>query len=183
MKTRISKPHPFVPRGRPIDATGLFWSFVFVLFGCFYAGMYFGWNYFVFAGVLLLGVIPGMLWQFQIWKLDSTINRQTTEWCNDHYPDLGGTPVVDLVVAMAHIFSIDFCRLTSSTLLVDLVISADGVNDTSFVELSEMLECIAHEARIRGVDWSSFSGTTVDDAVQFLVKSIGKATDVFTTET
>ena len=83
---------------------------------------------------------------------------------------------------MAHNFSIDFRSLTSSTLLVDLVMSADGVNDRSFVKLSEMLECMAHEARIRGIDWSSFSGTTLDDAVQFLIQSMGEAANVVTTE-
>jgi hypothetical protein len=162
-----ARPLPAIQRRRPIDASGLFWSLVFVLLGCFHVGM----KSFVFAAAFFAIAIPGVLLQFRVWKFDSRVNREATEWCRRQYPELGGTPIVDLLVAMAQNLSVDFATLTPSTLLVDLVLSPDGRNDTAYIELSQMLQCVVHEARIKKVDCSGFAGSTLDDAIQFVISS------------
>lgn len=171
MKTKTTETLPSIHRRRLSDASGLFWSLLIVLFGCVYAVMYFGENHLIIGVIVVVGMVPGVLWQFHIWKLDSAINRKSTEWCRRYYPESGGFPIVDLVVAMAHVLAFDFAALTPSSLLVDLAGPPDGTDESPPVELSEMLQRIAHEARIRNVKWSSFSGTTVDDAVKFLIQS------------
>ncbi|MFO1021421.1 MAG: hypothetical protein U0903_12100 [Planctomycetales bacterium] len=178
MKTTLTKPHPFVQRGRPIDATGLFWALVLVPIGCFYSVVFLGWNDFVLEGVVFLGVVAGLLWQFRRWKFDAVTNRQATEWCRQHYPELVGTPVVDWLVALVHILRIDLRTLKPSSVLVDLAMSAYGKVDMPFDDFPEILEDIAYDARICIVEWSSFSGSTVDDAIQFVVRSCGNNTGV-----
>ena len=158
---------PSIQRRRPIDASGLFWSLVSILAGFFYGGIYSAVLYFVFGVLAFLGIV----WQFKMWAWDSTINRQATEWCRIHYPEFGGTPIVDLMVAMGHILGIQFATLAPSTPLVDLVLPPDGTNDCGFIRLSEMLQCVVHEARIRRLDCSTFAGSTLDDAIKFVIES------------
>ena len=164
MSSKSAISPPSIQRMRPIDASGLVWSLVSILAGFFYGGICSVAFYFVFGISALLGVV----WQFKTWSLDLAINRQATEWCRTHYPEQGGTSVVDLMVALAHILNIKFATLTPSSPLVDLVLSPDGRNDSAFIRLSDMLQFAVYEARIRKLDCSSFAGSTLDDAIQFV---------------
>ena len=165
--TSVPRPLPSIQRKRPIDASGLFWSLVSILAGGFYGGMYSPVLYVVFGILAVFGVV----WQFGNWRFDSAVNRQATEWCRIHYPEHGGTPVVDLMVAMAHVLDIHFENLLPSCRLIDLIVSPDGVIDAPFFRLPDMLQCMVHEARIRKIDCSTFTGSTLDDAIRFVVTS------------
>ncbi len=167
MSASRQKPPVSIWRTRPINASGLFWSLVSILAGFFYGGICSSEFYFVFGISALLGVI----WQFKKWSWDLRINRSATEWCRTHYPTFVGTPIMDFIVAFAQIVHDDFGQLAPLSLLDDLNRTSGNAHVGLFVDVKQMLGCVVMEARIRDVVSSEFSGSTLDDAIQFVCKT------------
>jgi hypothetical protein len=158
---------PTIQRVRPTDATGLFWLFVLLLAGPFYSQIFPG------VGIVFLAAMPFLVsWQFKKWQRDSSINRQATAWCQQHYPTYGGTPVVDFIVALAHDTACDFTQLTPSILLDDVKLLpenyADNYWSSKYTDRQAWLADLVADARIRQIDFSAFSGATLHDAIQFV---------------
>lgn len=162
-------PPPAIQRNRPTDATGWFWAFVLLLAGLFYSHI---WP--VIGGLLLLASPLCFVRQFVKWRNDAAINRQATAWCRNYYASYGGTPVVDFMVAIVHDTGCDLNHVTPTTLLDEL----DGIpddeedfagegddSDRHRLWLSDLLD----DASIRDVDPSDFDGSTLHDAVGFVI--------------
>ena len=159
---------PSIQRYRPTDATGWFWSLALILAGIFYS------QFFPTVGIiLLLAASVCFLWQFKKWHRDSAINRKATAWCRDHYPSYGGSPVVDFMVALAHDTGCDFTQLTPSTLLDDLNSLPEEEDDICRGTVHSnrhqvWIADLVRDSRVRNIDLSQFSGTTLHDAIQFV---------------
>jgi len=141
---------------------------VFVLAGLFYSQI------FPAIGIVLLLAGPFcFIWQFKKWYGDSAINRHATAWCQNHYPSYGDSPVVDFMVALAHDTGCDFTQLPPSTPLDDVnSLPEEDVDIHWGTEYSNRhqvwLAVLMHDARIRHIDLSKFSGTTLHDAIYFV---------------
>ena len=165
---------PGIQRSRPIDATGWFWSLVLLLAGLFYSHLGHIWT--VIGLVLLLASPVCFIWQFKKWRNDSAINRQATAWCRKFYVSYGGSPIVDLMVAIAHDTDCSFHHITPYTGLDELNWIAEDDKDiywgTDYSNRHQVwLSSVVRDARIPNVDPSEFSGSTLDDAVRFVAKS------------
>jgi hypothetical protein len=158
---------PRVMRPRPTDATGWFWAVV-----CLVVGVPFLLIHPPFAVILV--VCPFcFLWQFKKWHTNSSIVKTAVAWCGRHFPNAGGTPIVDFAVALAHDAHIDLRQCSPTTLLADLNWMSD--DDWAVSQYPESqhrtqawLEDLFSDARIKGFDVSGFSGTTLGDAIEFL---------------
>ncbi len=111
-------------RAKPTDATGCgfaFFAFVIALF----VGQVSIW-----MGVLFLLAIPCCLvWQIKIWRYDWRVHRDALDWCREHYPDAGGTPIVDLMIAVVEETPATVDSLLPTTLLDSLNIELALFNE------------------------------------------------------
>ena len=158
---------PSIQRNRPIDASGLFWALVSILAGFFYGEIYSVVCYFIFGVSALLCVRS----QFRTWASDMAIDRQATQWCQTHYPEFGGTPIVDFLVGLAHVLEIRFDGLTPTTPLVHLILPDVRTFDAIELDLPNLLRMAGREARLDNRDYASFTGLTLDDAIRFVAVS------------
>jgi hypothetical protein len=159
---------PVLQRSRPIDATGLFWSLVLLFGGLFYSQI---WP--VIAAVCVFASFTSFIWQFKKWKSDRAVQRQATAWCQKHYASHGNSPVVDLIVAIAHDTGCNLNQLTPTTSLDELNWIADGTEfyrGSGHIHRHQVwLADVVREARIPNIDMSSFYGVNLHDAVLFVI--------------
>lgn len=166
MGTAITKPHA-IQSPRPIDATGWFWSFVLLLAGVFYSQI------FPVIGLLILLASPVcFVWQLKKWRNDFAIQRNASAWCQEHYASFGGSPIADLMVAIAHDTGRNICQLSPSTPLDDLNWITD--EETKFNRHApdrhqDWLDLIVRDARILRMNLSEFRGNSLNDAIMFVV--------------
>jgi hypothetical protein len=160
---------PTVQRPRPIDATGWFWSFVLVLAGLFYRQIW------PTLGILLLLASLGcFVWQFAKWRSDSAIKNDATNWCRKYYPDAGGAPVVDFMIAVAHQTAPDFGNWSPGTPLDDVSWTWDDDQaEYGYPEAQDRTQAwlfdILAVAKIPTTDDSHFLGATLGDAIEVLL--------------
>lgn len=165
---------PEVLRSRPIDATGWFWALVLLLAGWFYR------QFWPVPGALLLAMSPVcFFWQFAQWRSDASIKRSATMWCRKFYPDAGGTPIVDFMIAVAHETGPDFGNWSPDTALDDLIgLRSDELDelcrpDPLPIRRTWILETF-EVARIPPTDLSQFSGITLGDAIDTVLAARSK---------
>ena len=157
------EPLSSIQRHRPINASWLFVSLVLIFGGLFFSERISA----AFSFLLILSAVGCLLWQFKIWSYDVSVNRLATEWCRTHYPFYGDTPIVDFMVAIGQDTCCDFDEVFPSTALDDLNRYEDNV--MLFIDDKEILEHILRGAHFRQIDCSEFDGSTLDDAIQFVV--------------
>ncbi|WP_373650351.1 hypothetical protein [Schlesneria sp. DSM 10557] len=165
MKRDSKAPLPTVVRRRPTDATGLFWGAVFSLYGLFLGAIFsVVWIPIFFFYIALQCVF----WQFKKWKRDRVLNDGATRWCQFHYPDCGGTLIVDFMVGLAQVTDLQFADLPPSIPLVDLALGAEGPIYQAQSAPADLVRWACREAKIRWPKPSTFNGSTLDDAVRFV---------------
>lgn len=158
---------PRVTRPRPTDATGLLWAFVSMVAGLFYAAI------FPAFAIVLIACPLCLLWQFKKWRTDSSIVKAATNWCHLHYPNAGDTPVVDFMIALAHITHADLSECSPDTALDTLsCIWDDDQFQYWYPEAKNRTQAwlceVFEEAKIEMIDPSAFSGSTLSDAIPFM---------------
>lgn len=160
--------YPRVTRPRPTDATGWFWAFVSLVVGLFFAAI------FPPFALVLIAFPFCFLWQFKKWRADSLIVTSATNWCGQHYPDAGGTPIVDFMIALVHDAGVDLENCSPETLIDNLNWMSDDdqaaywypeAHDRTQAWLRDMLA----DAKIKEPDLTEFSGTTLSDAISVML--------------
>lgn len=173
----ISVESPKLMRCRATDATGLFWGFVCLLIAGFFSLL----ESSRISVILILACSCCIVWQVYIWRHDAKTLRAVVEWCEFHYPDSGGMPIVDFVLALSHDAFDDFngiSTVTPDTRLDTLVWFPDFDMDMDPngipIEIRRQyhiwwLEILLGDARIKGIDASELEGETVDAAIQLIL--------------
>lgn len=159
---------PRVTRPRPTDATGCFWAFISLVVGLIFGAI------FPPLAFVLIAFPFCILWQFKKWRTDSEIVTAATNWCGQHYPNAGGTPIVDFVIALVHSAGADLQDCSPETPIDVLNWMSDDdqaaywypePRDRTLAWLRDVLA----EARINDIDLSAFSGTTLRDAINLIL--------------
>ncbi len=102
-------------RVQPTDATGCGWAFFALLFAIFFG------QFSVWVGVLLLLAIPFcLIWQVWRWVALWKVHQAVLKWCKEHYPDAGGSPIVDLMIAVTEETSVPIESMQPTTSLDSL---------------------------------------------------------------
>lgn len=172
MSTAPTQPH-LIQRRRPTDATGCFWSLVALVWGGFYCLI--GGTWTIIGSLILLASPACLMWQFAKWRHDSAIERQAIEWCQTFYPSCNRVPIADFMVAVAHHANCSLARVTPSTPLAELDWTGDereGIRTRSQLlnHHGAWLSTIAAQSRLSNVDAQLFSGSTLADAIHFVVE-------------
>jgi len=168
-----ANPLPTLRHRRPTNATGCFWAFlvVVVLFGI---SVFTKGSMELFGFGLLMAVPLSLTLFFERWRLDSKIIRSATDWCRLHFPESGNAPIVDFIVALARKTEIDWESLKPTSPLTPFNLTQRfGEPAKLYAEHDfprKWIEDLAKDAGIRLTDNAEFCGTTVEDAVQFIVK-------------
>ena len=164
---------PSLRHRRPTDATGCFWAFIVVviLFGIevFTKG-----SMAVFGFGLLIAVPLSLTLFFERWRLDSKIIRSATHWCRVHFPGSGNAPILDFIVALARNSEVDWESLKPTSPLTQFNVSHRFGQSTKAYEdenfPAKWMKDLANDARIILPANTDFCGTTLDDAIQFILK-------------
>jgi len=156
-------------RRRAVDATGLFWCFVCL----FIAGFISLLEPSPISLIFLLAAPFCIIWQFVKWHADKKKIRTAVSWCQQYYPDAVAAPIVDFVVAVAFDSDSDPATFTPDT-RIDKYLHLDptvlGPGDQQQVRVW-WLQKLLRDARIVGVDASTFEGETLDAVVQLILSS------------
>jgi hypothetical protein len=168
MSAAASHNPPRLMRPRPTDATGWGWAFISLVVGLFFAAI------FPPFALVLVAFPFCFLWQFKKWHADSSIVKDATAWCRHYYPDAGGTPVVDFMIAVAHDTGPQFGKWSPDTALDDLNwMSDDDQAKHWYPEALDRTQAwlydVFSDAKIGVVDLSGFSGTTLGNVIDELI--------------
>lgn len=164
---------PTLRRRRPTDATGCFWAFivVFILFG---VAVFTKGSMAIFGFGILIAVPISFALLIERRLLDSEIIRLATDWCRLHFPGLGKAPIVDFLVALAHKSEIDWDTLRPTSTLTQFNVTrrfGKAINTYEGPDFpGKWMKDLAKDARIKLTENAEFGGTTLEDAIQFLVK-------------
>ncbi len=168
MSVKVSHSPPRVMRPRPIDATGWGWAFISLVVGLFFAAI------FPSFALALIAFPFCFLWQFRKWRTDASVVKDVTAWCRHYYPDAGGTPVVDFMIAVTHDTGPPFAKWSPGTVLDDLNwMSDDDQAETWYPERQHRTRAwlydVFSDAKINVIDLSEFSGTTLGSVIDELI--------------
>jgi len=158
---------------RPTDASGCLWT-TLVMVIWFSIEVFNGGPTVRFGFGLFFAVPLSITLFFERWRLDSKIIRSTTDWCRANYPRQGQAPIVDFLVALARRSDIPWESLQPTSLLAQFnVTQGFGQPTQAYADQdfpNKWMEDLAREARISLPGGIEFCGTTLEDAVQFIVK-------------
>lgn len=150
-----------------MDATGLFWGLVSLVVGLFFAAVFP-----TFAAVLIACPFC-FVWQVRKWRTDAAIVKEATKWCSQYCPNAGDLPVVDFIIAFAHLADVDISNCTPETNIDTLDWKAEYEQLSSWHPDAEdrtqaRLFDVFAEAKINVNERSTIGGTTLQDAIQCL---------------
>jgi hypothetical protein len=153
-----------------MDATGLFWGLVSLAVGLFFVAV------FPTFAVILIAFPFCFVWQFRKWRTDAAIVKAATDWCFEYCPNAGDSPVVDFMIALAHMTNVDLMNCTPDTAFETLDWMADDeLLPSWYPEATDRTQArlldVFAEAKINLNERSAFSGATLRDAIQFLQRS------------
>jgi hypothetical protein len=170
MYTALPAKSPRMICPRSMDATGLFWGLVSLVVGLFFAAV------FPPFAVVLIAFPFCFMWQLRKWRTDAAIVEAATDWCSQYCPHADDAPVVDFMIALAHMTHIDLRKCTPVTALDTLDWIADDEELLSWYPEAKdrtharFLDVLA-EAKIKVNECSAFGGTTLQDAIRLLQRS------------
>lgn len=170
MSEVVPQAPPRLRRSRPTDATGLFWCLVFLLI----SGLTSLADATLFSACCVLACPVCLVWQVVNWCADVQTVREATAWSGRYYGDAGEVPVVDVVVALMRCYRGRLQNVTPQTPLNHLnwmVGDVIPVPATSVAELHRVwLDDLLVDAGVRDLDTELFTGETLDDAIQLVIR-------------